>query len=49
MIRFEGVIEHASEAVGSNEGAEEGFLSDFGVIFVGLNEFFDVNKTAGSG
>lgn len=41
IVGFEGVIEHASEAVRSDESGEEGFLGDFGVGFVGFDEGFD--------
>lgn len=46
IVGFEGVIEHAGEAVRSDEGGDVGFLGDFGIIFVGFQEGFDIGKAA---
>lgn len=40
------MIEHSGDAIGSNEAREVGFLGDFGVVFVGFEEGFDVGETA---
>lgn len=43
------LVKHAGAAVGSDEGGQERLLGDFGVIFVGFNEGFDVSETVGLG
>jgi len=41
------MIKHTCTTIRSNEGTEEGLLSDFWVFFVGLKEGFDVIESVG--
>lgn len=41
------MIEHTSASIGSNEGSKVGFLGDFGIRLVRLDEGFDVGETSG--
>lgn len=43
------MVEHPGAAVGQDEGRQVGLLLDLGVVFVGLDEGFDVVKAAGLG